>query len=602
MTSFAEAHEGNAMSARRFSRARHRGFAAHRAGTISLMFAIMVIPLLLIVGIAVDYSFYVEAQAELNLAADAAAMHAVRAMSMSTSNSTTYQNAGTLAGQQWFAAQAEMVPGVTLTGTGTPLPVTVNVSYTAPTYTATVAYTGTLNTYFGRLAGVRTWPIAGTATASISNNFVNIGVMLDASQSMYIGATPSDIATMQAASPCGIVKAENGITPGDDLYYPNYVWNYNNSGLGYLAGLTLPPHKTTTGYCDPNLLTGCAYPPSAIYGLTGTYLTTDSLYLGTANTKTGDLVGACNNGGGRPGAAGPHTPGAPCALACHENADGGDLYALARATTNQQTGNLVQLRFDVVQSAAQQVIQSMLKYSPTPQTLLGVGVYTFGDTFQPLYPCTTTVGCPSPFGTDLNAALSDISTCTGTQTIGCYAAPITKVAVSSTYMGSSFTQAAAFLTGTTGTGATQATAIKDLFIVTDGIEDINVAGIQYVGPLDHTVANPCQQIKNQGITIYVLYTPYYPIDAQSYADVVYPASPNGLYPAATLQAFVTEANPSNFPNYNAQYPADTPVAAALRACASNPAYFYMATSQADINTAMQNMLTTALNSAARVTN
>jgi len=131
-----------------------RRFGRDRRGTVSLLFAAMIIPLLLIVGIAVDFSFYIRASAELNLAADAAAMHAVRAMSLATMNGTTIQNAGMLAGQQWFAAQAEQVPGVTLTGTGTPIPVTVAVNYTAPTYTATVTYNGTLNTFFGRLAGV----------------------------------------------------------------------------------------------------------------------------------------------------------------------------------------------------------------------------------------------------------------------------------------------------------------------------------------------------------------------------------------------------------------------------------------------------------------
>jgi Flp pilus assembly protein TadG len=53
----------------------HPGYclAGSRSGVTSLMFAIMAIPLILILGIAIDFSFYVGAQAELNLAADAAA-------------------------------------------------------------------------------------------------------------------------------------------------------------------------------------------------------------------------------------------------------------------------------------------------------------------------------------------------------------------------------------------------------------------------------------------------------------------------------------------------------------------------------------------------
>jgi hypothetical protein len=41
--------------------------------------------------------------------------------------------------------------------------------------------------------------------------------------------------------------------------------------------------------------------------------------------------------------------------------------------------------------------------------------------------------------------------------------------------------------------------------------------------------------------------------------------------------------------------------AALRACASSPGNFYTASNPADISTAMQAMLSAALNSAARVT-
>jgi len=625
MNVFKKADQRTTMTARAFSHAAHRRLAGHRKGAISLLFAIMVIPLLLIVGIAIDFSFYVQAQAELNLAADAAAMHAVRAMSLSTSNGTTYQNAGTLAGQQWFAAQAEVVPGVTLTGTGSPLPVSVTVSYTPPSYTATVSYTGTMNLFFGRLAGVKTWPIAGTATATISNNFVDIGIMIDNSQSMLIGATPTDIATMNANTPCAIVKPENGLTPGLSMAAYSYLLNgptsaYGQNGpygagaaYGYTAvlGQVLPPYygagvdnvDGSRAFCDPGYnsgnagLTACAYPPSFIYG------TNDTQYYNPANTPatinnpdgTTNLPGACLNKGGAAGSAGPYTPQAPCAFACHQNADGGDYYALARKLN-------ISLRLDLVQNAAQQVIQSMIKYSPPPQSLLGVGIYTFNTTLQPVYPCTLFIGCASPFGTDLNTAYSDLGICSGTQTTGCLLPPVTNDQPN-TDINTVFTQAALFLQGSTGDGSTPAKAIKNLFLITDGISDWYYLGSQVVGPIDSLVANPCQQIKNQGINLYVLYTPYYPIPTWTYTRTPMPATLANTYPANVILAqFVTETNPSSFPNYNANYPTDTPVQAALRACASNPSYFYTATNQTDISNALQSMLASALNSAARVTN
>jgi Flp pilus assembly protein TadG len=623
---------GNHMLAFERNHRSNVSFAANRKAAVSVLFAIMVVPLLLITGIAIDFSFYIEAQAQLNLAADAAAMHAVRAASLAsqagapnTGGVPSYQYAGVLAGQQWFAAQAEPVPGVALTGTvnsngsGNLPAVNVTVSYTAPTYTATVTYSGTINTVFGRLAGVRTWPIAGTATSVLSNNYVDIGIMIDNSQSMLIGATTADINTMNALTPCAVVSptitatgAVSGLAMSAYGYYLNGPGStYGQGALGYNYGQTLPTFTGVNGpapnpstqYCDPNYLPGCAYPPGILYGPTG------SLRLTT--TSGSNKAGACNNGGGAPGAAGPNTPQAPCAFACHQLANGGDWYALART-------NNVTLRLDLVQNAAQTVISTMEQYSPGTQSLLGVGVYTFNSSFQPVYPCTSLTGCPSPFGTNLAAAYADLAVCTGTQTSGCLLPPITGDSPETDFP-AVFSQAATFLAGTAGNGASPATAVKDLFLITDGITDWNLIGnqispsstqgTQTVGPIDQLQANICQQLKNQGITLYVLYTPYEPLPTWTYSYTTMPQTEFGVsYPSGvtypngvTLQNFVTETDPSSFPDYNANYPTDTPVQAALRACASSPSNFYTASSQADINTALQTMLSSALNSAARIT-
>jgi Flp pilus assembly protein TadG len=393
-----------------------------RRGGVSLLFATVLFPLLLSLGIGVDVSFYIQAQAELDLAADVAAMHAARAMTRAASNGTTYANAGILAGQQWFAAQAEQVPGVTLTGQGTPLPVTVTVSYAPPTYTATVSYAGRLNTFFGRMAGMGWWPIAGTATSSARNNFVDIAMLLDASPSMWM----RDRAAVRPAEP----------------------------------------------------------------------------------------------------------------------------------------------RFGLVQSAARQVIQAMIDYSPPPQTLFGIGLYTFSSDLQPLYPCRSASFCATPFGSSLNTALADLSTCATGQAGLCLSMPVAPAGDDAADFPSVFMQAARFLAGTAGNGATPATAYKNLFIVTSGRSFPDQDGVPGAGPIGLLVADPCQGLKDQGMTVYVLYTPTLMGPAQPAADPKYLASP---------------------------------IAAALQACASRPAYFHYATDAAGINSAMQSMLATALNPAGRLT-
>jgi hypothetical protein len=265
----------------------------------------------------------------------------------------------------------------------------------------------------------------------------------------------------------------------------------------------------------------------------------------------------------------------------------------------------VQLRLDVIQTAAQNLLTTMKQYSAPPQTLLGVGIYTFNSTFQPVYPCSSS-GCQQ-FGTDLDAASDILNVCTGNQTSGCLLPPVTTDQPNTDFP-DVFAAAATFLKGTSGNGLSPATAKKNLFIITDGISDWPPSG-QVVGPMDQLeplqsdgTHSPCTQLKSQGFTIYVLYTPYEPIPTWTYS--YWPQPQTATYPGNyTLQNFATIADPTTFPNYNANYPSDTPVAAALRACATDHDNgFYVASDSMSINKALQNMLAIALNAAARVTN
>ena len=58
------------------SRKRHQTLAANRRGVVSLIFASAVVVLLMLIGLSINYSFYNDAQTELNMAADAASIHA----------------------------------------------------------------------------------------------------------------------------------------------------------------------------------------------------------------------------------------------------------------------------------------------------------------------------------------------------------------------------------------------------------------------------------------------------------------------------------------------------------------------------------------------
>ena len=72
-----------------------------------------------------------------------------------------------------------------------------------------MTWSTTYNTFLGSVIGVPTWPISGIATANIpvSAPYLNVEILLDNSGSMEIGATPTDIATMEELTACSVSGA-----------------------------------------------------------------------------------------------------------------------------------------------------------------------------------------------------------------------------------------------------------------------------------------------------------------------------------------------------------------------------------------------------------
>ena len=304
-----------------------------RRGGVALLFGLCALPLAMIVGLAVDFSFYIQVKAQVNLAADAAAMHAVsvasRAYAAGTTTMAGIQAAGQAAGQQWFAAQL----GALTNGTVSPGNVTVVVAYnTSPSgFTAQVSYTGTVATHFGGLFHVTTFPISGAAKATVANLQLEVVMMLDNSASMLIGATADDMYALQQATPCSTRTGINSSHPQSYGTNGNYAmndypfgghtgkyysWSYTGIyGYGGYSGTTAPP-AAQNGFCDPRY-TGD--PRLCTYIATYPNVNPNNTYQ-------------CTNGGGTPltvnGTTWPHAPNLPCAFACHTDAGGNDISAL----------------------------------------------------------------------------------------------------------------------------------------------------------------------------------------------------------------------------------------------------------------------------------
>jgi Flp pilus assembly protein TadG len=190
-------------------------FARDRKANVAIIFAITIVPIIFLLGMTLDYSQALRKKEQLDAAADAAAIAAVRpamlmqsdAVAAATANAIFMSKANAL------AAGLQAVPTPTITVTDVGLGRTVAVSYSA----------ASLNNFPKVLMNSATWPISGasTAQAAAAPN-MNWYLLMDDSPSMGIGATVTDInnligATAPAKQPasssqnCGFACHETNI-------------------------------------------------------------------------------------------------------------------------------------------------------------------------------------------------------------------------------------------------------------------------------------------------------------------------------------------------------------------------------------------------------
>ena len=196
-------------------------FRQSRKAGVSVLFAAAAIPMIGLVGLAIDFGVWNQSNAMLSVAANVAAMTAVKVTANAQlAGDGNAVNEGIVAGQQWFQAEVGVTrkigtDGVTLVGTNNS-PVIVAVTGDA-TVTATVQYVGTMPSIFGGiLFGIATYPISGQAAAQVTSApYLDVEMLLDNSSSMDIGATPADMIHLQQISACDTSNAVYSGSTGD---------------------------------------------------------------------------------------------------------------------------------------------------------------------------------------------------------------------------------------------------------------------------------------------------------------------------------------------------------------------------------------------------
>jgi hypothetical protein len=498
-------------------------FSSNRRAAVAVIMAIALVPLVLLVGIAVDITFLYQSRTQTAFAAQAAATQALRIAA------ATYQvevangsipsvaaqhaiDAGNTAGNLWFNAEVGTLIRTTLSSPTTKTTydgydgtanTSVNTSET-PNFSATVNVTGTYPPIFDPIFNSNAnWVYASNASATTSYAYAQILFMLDTSNSMLIGARQQDIETMETHAVCipqntvqfspagfddqplsyntpGGNDNDYNFAPGDNTYIgfsPTdnsivpaipVVPNYNTGQTGTTAVGTEPPQTTTPG--TPG--------GSAPYQMRN-----------ASNTQTG----LCDNT-----YTGPYEP---CALACHTQSTAtfslngksysADLYGLARSEG-------VELRVDVLLSATENAIQDMIA-SAAISNQFAVGVYQFNVDVAPIVRGSSGDSLPEAT-TNLQTALKAVQNVDynnsnyGQAALAPTAAPIPVLVTDcNTYTfpsqenchgntdliqsmdhlvkGKLPTDTGAQALTASGDGSAESKPLKFLFLVTDGMED-----------------------------------------------------------------------------------------------------------------------------------
>jgi Flp pilus assembly protein TadG len=196
-----------------------RRFARDQRGNIAVIFAICCVPLISMVGYAIDYSRATQVRSKLQAAADAASVGAIAKASPAFIAAGSMTSDGSIAvgvtdAQNIFNANRANLTGYTLNS------VTPTVVKTGSTVNSTVSFTATINTMFLGLIGQTALTVSGTSTSTANMPlYVDFYLLLDNSPSMGVAATPTDITNMQAKTGgCAFACHDTSKSPGTSNY------------------------------------------------------------------------------------------------------------------------------------------------------------------------------------------------------------------------------------------------------------------------------------------------------------------------------------------------------------------------------------------------
>jgi Flp pilus assembly protein TadG len=167
-------------------------FAGDRKANIAVITALTMIPIVFLLGMTLDFTQALRKKEQLDAAADAAAIAAVRPAMLMQSDAVASATATAI-----FNSTAKSLSGLATVPTPT-----ITVTDVGLGRTVTVSYSAASSNNFPKvLMNTASWPISGSATAqAAAAPNMNFYFLLDDSPSMGIGASAQDIGNLIAAT------------------------------------------------------------------------------------------------------------------------------------------------------------------------------------------------------------------------------------------------------------------------------------------------------------------------------------------------------------------------------------------------------------------
>jgi Flp pilus assembly protein TadG len=275
---------------RRTGRDGMRRFADDHRGNVAVIFALALIPVFFLTGMAFDFTRAAQKRVLLNAAADAAALAAVTPAMMAQSDAKAIQ-----AAQNIFNAQASSIPALSYSANN----LSVSVNDQGLTRTVTVSYTGASQNIFASVLNQATWSISGSSTASatVAPN-IDFYLLLDNSPSMNIAATTAGInlmvANTSAQGGCAFAcheshpSADNLGNPGGE---DNYTLAKNLGVVTRVENMASAAQQLTTVAAATEASSNASY-RMAIYTFNGSGTSTVQTLtsnMTTAGTAAGNI-------------------------------------------------------------------------------------------------------------------------------------------------------------------------------------------------------------------------------------------------------------------------------------------------------------------------